>query len=58
MKVLVYDKEYWENIINFQAFIDNGMIDENDLNLFDFCSSVDEMYNKIVNHLEKYYLKG
>ncbi len=57
MKVLVYDREYWESIINFQAFIDNGMIDETDLDLFDFCANVDEMYDKIVSYLEKYYLK-
>ncbi|MFZ1289092.1 MAG: TIGR00730 family Rossman fold protein [Melioribacteraceae bacterium] len=56
MKVIVYDENYWKNIINFQAFIENGMIDENDLKLFDFCNSVDEAFEKIVNYFEKYYL--
>lgn len=56
MKVIVYDEQYWKSIINFQAFIDNGMIDEEDLNLFDFCSSVDEMFDKIVSYFETHYL--
>ncbi|MBK8944968.1 MAG: TIGR00730 family Rossman fold protein [Ignavibacteriae bacterium] len=56
MKVIVYDENYWKSIINFQAFIENGMIDESDLNLFDFCNSVDEVFNKIVSYFEKHYL--
>ncbi len=58
MKVIVYDEEYWKNILNFQSFIDNGMIDEEDLNLFDFCSTVDEMFDKIVTYVEKHYLQN
>ncbi len=56
MKVIVYDEQYWKNIINFEAIIDNGMIEEADLKLFDFCNSVDEMFSKIVNYFEKHYL--
>lgn len=56
MKVIIYDEEYWNNIINFQYFIENGMINESDLNLFDFCNSVDEMFEKIVTYFENHYL--
>jgi uncharacterized protein (TIGR00730 family) len=56
MKVIVYDEEYWKSIVNFEALIDNGVIDKEDLKLFDFCSSVDEMFDKIVTYFEKYYL--
>ncbi|MCP5062895.1 MAG: TIGR00730 family Rossman fold protein [Ignavibacteriae bacterium] len=56
MKVICYDENYWNSILNFQSFIDHGMISASDLKLFDFCSNVDEMYNKIVTHLEKNYL--
>jgi uncharacterized protein (TIGR00730 family) len=56
MKVIIYDENYWKSIINFQAFIDNGMINKKDLKLFDFCNNVDEMFTKIVAHFEKYYL--
>ncbi len=56
MKIIVYDEFYWKNIINFQAFIENGMIDEKDLNLFQFCNTVDEAFNTIVTYFEKHYL--
>ncbi len=56
MKVIVYDEAYWKSIINFEAFIDNGMIDRKDLDLFEFCSTVDEMFNKIVSYFEEHYL--
>ncbi len=56
MKVIIYDKNYWNNIINFQALLDNGMINKKDLKLVDFCSSVDEMFEKIIAHFEKFYL--
>jgi uncharacterized protein (TIGR00730 family) len=56
MKVIVYDENYWKKMINFEAFIEHGMIEEKDLKLFDFCNSVDEAFNKIVIYFEKYYL--
>ncbi len=56
MKIIIYDENYWKSIINFQALIDNGMINAKDLKLFDFCNNVDEMFTKIVAHFEKYYL--
>lgn len=58
MKIIVYDQEYWENIINFQGFIDNGMINAEDLKLFEFCSNVDEMYEKIVKYVGEHYLNN
>lgn len=57
LKVIVYDAEYWKNIINFDAFIENGMINKEDLQLFEFCSTVDEMFSKIINYFEEHYLK-
>ena len=57
MKVIVYDEEYWKKIINFNALIEYGMIDRNDLSLFDFASDVEDMFNKIVSYFEMHYLK-
>jgi uncharacterized protein (TIGR00730 family) len=57
MKVVIYDEKYWKQIINFEALIDNGMISQNDLNLFDFCNNVDQAFESITKHFEKNYLK-
>jgi uncharacterized protein (TIGR00730 family) len=39
MTVILYGKEYWNEIINFEALIKHGMIHANDLNLFSFAST-------------------
>ncbi len=54
--VVVYDEKYWRDILNFDALINYGVINKTDLNLFQFCSSVDEAFTLIKAHFEKYYL--
>jgi uncharacterized protein (TIGR00730 family) len=53
MKIIIYDKDYWSQIINFEKFVENGMISPGDLNLFNMCNSVDEMEKELIDHLEK-----
>ncbi len=57
IKVIAYDKEFWTKIVNFDALVDNGVISLEDLNLFEFCNSVDEMFDKIVSYFNNHYLK-
>ncbi len=40
--ILLYNEKYWESLINFKGLAENGMISENDLELFTFFSTVDE----------------
>jgi len=56
--MVVYDEKYWKSIINFDVLVEKGMIDESDLKLLNFCSSIDEVFDKVVKHLEKYYARG
>jgi len=56
--VVVYDEKYWKTVFNFDVLVKKGMISESDLKLFNFCSSVDEVFDKVVNHLLKHYSKG
>ncbi len=58
MKIIVYDEEYWRNIINFQGLIEKGMIDSKDMKYFDFCNSVDEAFDKITKHFYENYLNN
>jgi len=55
--LIIYDEKYWKSIINFEALVENGMISDSDLKLFNFCNSVDETFKKIVRHLNKHYSK-
>lgn len=56
IKVIAYDKEFWTKIVNFDALVDSGVISKEDLKLFEFCSSVDEMFDKIVQYFNEHYL--
>jgi uncharacterized protein (TIGR00730 family) len=57
LAVVMYDKKYWNSIINFEGLVENGMINRNDLNLFTMCDTIDDAYNVIVKHLKRYYTK-
>jgi uncharacterized protein (TIGR00730 family) len=57
LAVVIYDKKYWNKIINFEALVEMGMISREDLNLFSICDTIDDAFNSIVKHLKKYYSK-
>ena len=57
LALIIYDKSYWSKIINFDALVEQGMISKSDLNHFSMCSSIDEAYNVIIQHLNRYYTK-
>jgi uncharacterized protein (TIGR00730 family) len=40
--VLLYDKSYWNELINFKKLVDAGMISPEDIELFNFFDSADE----------------
>jgi predicted Rossmann-fold nucleotide-binding protein len=42
LPVLLYDSGFWNDLINFQKFVDMGMISPEDLNLFHFFNSIEE----------------
>lgn len=47
LPILLYCKEYWQQIINFDALVENDVIAKDDLNLFQFVETVEETWNKI-----------
>lgn len=55
--VIIYDEKYWKSVVNFDALIDNGLINESDLKLFHFCNDVDSAFKVVTEHLEKNFLK-
>jgi uncharacterized protein (TIGR00730 family) len=56
--VLIYGREYWNRIINFQALVDAGVISPNDLNLFHFVDTPEEGFEYLRDNLTKYHLEG
>lgn len=58
LEVVVYDEIFWKKIINFEALVEMGTISEGDLELFSFCNTVDEAFERITTHLTKNYLNN
>jgi hypothetical protein len=53
--VLLYGKEFWRSIINFDEMVRRGVISEEDLNLFAYVDSPDEAYKVLTKRLRAIY---
>ena len=56
--VVIYGKEYWNRMLNFQSFVDTGAISAKDLNLFSFVDSPEEAFEQLKDGLTKNHLGG
>jgi len=54
--VLVYGKEYWSRVLNFQTLIDAGTISAKDLDLFRMVDSPEEGFEMLREGLTKFHL--
>lgn len=55
MPILLYSKEYWSKVINFDYLISMGVINKEDMDLFKYVDSVDEAFNHLTSELKKYH---
>lgn len=51
--VLMYGRQYWDEIINFDALVRHGMIDESDLRLMHFVETPEEALAVLKAHLSE-----
>jgi len=51
--ILLFNKEYWDSVINFKSLVANGVISEKDLELFSYFSTVDEGFSFLKPRLIK-----
>jgi uncharacterized protein (TIGR00730 family) len=54
--VIIYGSEYWNKIINFQAFVDAGTVSPQDLDLFRIVDNPEEAFEYLRDGLTKYHL--
>jgi uncharacterized protein (TIGR00730 family) len=45
--VMLFDEAYWRSVINFQALLDNGMIDQDDLDKFGFAETAEDLWSAL-----------
>ena len=57
--VVLVGKEYWTKVINFKAIADYGMVDHEDLNLFDIVDTAEEAWESMTRRgLEAHQREG
>jgi uncharacterized protein (TIGR00730 family) len=54
--VIIYGSEYWNKIINFQAFVDAGTVSPEDLDLFKIADNPEEAFEFLRGGLTSYHL--
>jgi uncharacterized protein (TIGR00730 family) len=54
--VVVYGREYWTKVVNFEAMAEMGVISPEDLNLFKIVDSPEEGFEYLKENLTKYHL--
>jgi len=47
--IILYGREYWQSILNFAKMADEGVIDDDDLELFSYAESPDEAWKFIAD---------
>ncbi|MHC4206494.1 MAG: LOG family protein [Planctomycetota bacterium] len=55
--VVLFDSTFWNEVINFRALQEYGVIQPADLKLFKIIDDVDEAFDYITGQLQKLYLK-
>lgn len=54
--VIIYGSEYWNRVINFQAFVDAGTVSPQDLDLIKVVDNPEEAFEFLRDGLTKYHL--
>lgn len=49
--IVLYGREYWSELINFSTMVRFGTLDAEDLQLIEYCDSVDDAYTFITRNL-------
>jgi len=48
LPIVLFDRGYWTRVVNFDALIDEGVIERNDLGLFDFADDAETVWTTLV----------
>ena len=48
VSIVLFDKAYWRSVINFDALIENGMIEADECEIFRFADTAEEAWSRLV----------
>ena len=49
--IVLYGKEFWDNIVNWNYLLKAGTISKKDLDLFTICDSVDDAFSFLTTQI-------
>ena len=49
LPVVLFDRDYWTRVINFDALVETEMIERDDLKLFSFAEDAEEIWTRLVD---------
>ena len=52
MPIILYGKEFWDDLINFDQFINWGVISPKDVDLFKIVDDLEEAFTMITSYLK------
>ena len=52
LPILLFGREFWERVVNFDALVEEGVISEGDLDLITWCETADEGWSAVRSHYE------
>jgi predicted Rossmann-fold nucleotide-binding protein len=52
MPIILYGKEFWDDLINFDQFINWGVISPKDVDLFEIVDDLEEAFTMITSSLK------
>jgi uncharacterized protein (TIGR00730 family) len=55
--IVIYGRKYWDKVLNWQAMVNWGTINEDEYKMLQFADSVDEAFDLIRAGLEKYHME-
>jgi len=55
LPIVLYNKEFWNNLINFDYLVEMGMISPGDLDLFVYCNTPEEAFEYITDELSRMF---
>ena len=47
LPVLLFGREFWEKVVNFQALVDEGVVSQRDLGIFTYVETAEEAWDVV-----------
>ncbi len=51
LPIVLYKEEFWKNLINFDYLMEQGMINAQDLDIFTYCNTPDEVFEYVTKKI-------